>query len=148
MNSLNKEEIAELININSPFLMIDSAEEICPGYSSESTMFLPQDLWFFNCHLKEENVVPGVLLTEAMLQTLILSIYTIQDANKLIPFVVETSCKFYKKVSANEVIKFFAKLTYNRRGFFKGNVQGFVLENLVCYGDFVLVIPQLAPQMK
>ena len=147
MISLNKQCISELINISGPFLMIDFADEIQPGESSKAIMVLHPDSWFFNCHLKDQNVVPGVLLTEAMLQTLILAIYTMPDNNNLIPFVVNTNCKFMNKVSANDQINFMSKINYKKRGFFKGSVSGFVSKKLVCIGEFSLVIPELTPKI-
>ena len=58
--------------------MIDYAEEIVPGKSAHGVKKLTQDDWFFKCHLQRELVMPGVLQIEAMLQTLVLTIYTME----------------------------------------------------------------------
>ena len=76
--SLNIDEIMEYLEITPPFLMIDYVERLIPGKSCYAIKRLNKDDWFFKCHLEREKLMPGALQIEAMLQTLVLAIYTIQ----------------------------------------------------------------------
>ena len=144
MITLNKEEISNLISINPPFLMIDSGHEIIPGKSSVALLELNPDLWFFDSHLKQEKVMPAALLTEAMLQTIILGIYTYSNCKGYIPFIVKTECNFTNRVSAGCVIRFIAQIEYIKRGIIEGSVTGQIFDKQVCDGKFKFVIPQLS----
>ena len=76
--SLNTDQIIDLLEITPPFLMIDYIKKIKPGEMAHSFKKLSQDEWFFQCHLKKDGVMPGVLQIEAMLQTLVLTLYTME----------------------------------------------------------------------
>jgi len=79
-------KISELLQIAPPFLMIDEIELI-PGKSAKSVKYLSSDEWFFGCHLPQEMAMPGTLLIEAMLQTLVLTIYTIEGHQGKISYI-------------------------------------------------------------
>ena len=67
--SLTIDEIMKYLEISPPFLMIDYIKDIIPGVSAQGVKNLPEDEWFFKCHLQRELTMPGTLQIEAMLQT-------------------------------------------------------------------------------
>ena len=84
---LTKKEIEKYLQISDPFLMIDIGRDIIPGKSANSIKYLDND-WFFECHLKNELAMPGTLQLEAMLQTLVLSLYTLEENLLLDQFIL------------------------------------------------------------
>ena len=92
-NSLNVDEIIEYLEITPPFLMIDSVEKIIPGKSCYAIKKLKQDDWFFKYHLEQEQIMPGSLQIEAMLQTLVLVIYTLDGHKGKLSFVSDITTK-------------------------------------------------------
>ena len=78
---LNHNQIEQYLEISPPFLMIDYVEEIIPGKNARAIKYLKEDDWFFKCHMQREQAMPGSLQIEAMLQTLVLTIYTM-DGHK------------------------------------------------------------------
>ena len=98
-DSFNTDEIINYLEITPPFLMIDRVEKIVPGKSCYAIKKLKQEDWFFNCHLEKEKLMPGVLQIEAMLQTLVLAIYTMEGHKGKLSFVTDVSTKLLSKVS-------------------------------------------------
>ena len=86
--SLNIDQIAQYLEISPPFLMIDYVKEIIPGKSAHGIKKLTENDWFFKCHMQRELVMPWTLQIEAMLQTLVLSIYTMKGHKGNFPISV------------------------------------------------------------
>ena len=144
-DSLNIDEIINYLEITPPFLMIDHVEKIIPGKSCYAIKKLKQEDWFFNCHLEKEKLMPGVLQIEAMLQTLVLVIYTMEGHKGKLSFVTDVSTKLLSKVSPNSQLDIYADLLSYKRGIAKGFVKTKVNNIKVCEGEFTLISPHDMP---
>ena len=144
-DSLNIDEIINYLEITPPFLMIDHVEKIVPGKSCYAIKKLKQEDWFFNCHLEKEKLMPGVLQIEAMLQTLVLAIYTMEGHKGKLSFVTDVSTKLLSKVSPNSQLDIYADLLSYKRGIAKGVVKTTVNNIKVCEGEFTLLSPHDMP---
>jgi 3-hydroxyacyl-[acyl-carrier-protein] dehydratase len=145
---LSSEQIIELIEITPPFLMIDSALKVIPGETSHAIKDLSKDDWYFESHLQNEMTMPGVLLIESMLQTLILAIYTMDGHKGKLAYVSNISTKLLSKVSPNSQLNIYANLVSYKRGISKGEVKIMVDNSKVCQGEFVLMSPHDMPVPK
>jgi len=143
--SLNNDEIIDFLEITPPFLMIDRVEKIIPGKSCYAIKKLKKNDWFFNCHLQREQLMPGVLQIEAMLQTLVLAIYTMDGHKGKLSFVTDVSTKLISKVSPDSQLDIYADLISYRRGIAKGIVEAKVNNINVCRGEFTLISPHDMP---
>jgi len=146
--SLNIDEIMEYLEIIPPFLMIDHVERVIPGKSCYAIKKLTKDDWFFKCHLEREMLMPGVLQIEAMLQTLVLAIYTIKGHNDKLSFVTDISTKLISKVPPDCQLDIYADLLSYKRGVSKGVVKTKVNNVEVCNGEFTLISPHDMPTPK
>jgi 3-hydroxyacyl-[acyl-carrier-protein] dehydratase len=144
-DSLNSNEIIEYLEITPPFLMIDFVKKITPGKSCHAVKKLYKDDWFFNCHLKSEQLMPGVLQIEAMLQTLVLSIYTMDGHKGKLSFVTNVNTKLISKVQPDSKLDIYANLLSYRRGIAKGFVEARINNTKVCQGEFTLISPHDMP---
>jgi 3-hydroxyacyl-[acyl-carrier-protein] dehydratase len=144
-DSLNIDEIMGYLEITPPFLMIDRVDKIVPGKSCYAIKKLKQADWFFNCHLEKEKLMPGVLQIEAMLQTLVLAIYTMEGHKGKLSFVTDISTKLLSKVSPNSQLDIYADLISYKRGVAKGIVKTKVNNIKVCEGKFTLISPHDMP---
>ena len=144
-DSFNTEEIINYLEITPPFLMIDRVEKIVPGKSCYAIKKLKQEDWFFNCHLEKEKLMPGVLQIEAMLQTLVLAIYTMEGHKGKLSFVTDVSTKLLSKVSPDSQLDIYADLLSYKRGIAKGFVKTKVNNIKVCEGEFTLISPHDMP---
>ena len=147
-DSLNIDEIIRYLEITPPFLMIDYVEKIIPGKSCYAIKKLKKDDWFFNCHLKTEQLMPGVLQIEAMLQTLVLAIYTMDGHKGKLSFVTDVSTKLISKVKPESKLDIYADLLSYRRGIAKGIVKAKVNNINVCQGEFTFISPHDMPTPK
>jgi 3-hydroxyacyl-[acyl-carrier-protein] dehydratase len=146
---LNKDEIIQILNIKPPFLFVDKIDVFSLSKSALGQKKLTSVEWFFNCHLPAEHVMPGTLLTEAMLQTLVAIIYSIEGHVGKIAFVTEMNTKLLSKASPGDDLLIEAKLTSFERGISKGEAT--VSKNKqkkVCFGEFTFVSPHALPKPR
>jgi 3-hydroxymyristoyl/3-hydroxydecanoyl-(acyl carrier protein) dehydratase len=91
--------------------------------------------------------MPGTLQTEAMLQTLVLCIYTLIEHKGKIALVTDIKLKLFKKVSPNSILKIETNIISMKRGMIVGTGKGFVKDQIVCKGEFNLILPDLIPRI-
>jgi 3-hydroxyacyl-[acyl-carrier-protein] dehydratase len=144
---LNREEISKYLQIDPPFLMIEEVE-IDPGKSARATKNLRSDDWFFGCHLKREMAMPGTLQIEAMLQTLVLTLYTLERHKGYLSFITDIKTKLISKVSPDCLLAIEAELSNYKRGIGKGIACGKVNNQIVCQGEFTFVSPHEFQQIR
>ena len=148
--SLNLDEISQYLNITPPFLMIDYVKEIIPGKSAHGIKKLTEDDWFFKCHMQRELAMPGTLQIEAMLQTLVLTIYTIEGHKGKFSYISNINTKLFSKVSPGNQFVIYADLLSYNRGIAKGVAVGKIDDSTVCQGEFTLISPHdmIIPKTK
>ena len=145
-SSLTKSEISAHLDIFDPFLLIDRVEQLIPGKSARGRNQLADTEWFFQCHLPRERAMPGTLLTEAMLQTLVLTIYTMEGHQGKPSFVTEMRTKLFSKVIPGEELIIEATLSSYSRGIAKGEALGKQGNKKVCWGEFTFASPHDLPR--
>ena len=68
-NSLNIEQIKEILPHRSPFLLIDRIEDFEPGQYAIGKKCVSFNEPFFAGHFPQMAIMPGVLIVEALAQT-------------------------------------------------------------------------------
>ena len=71
MKKLTKKKIISLTKITQPFLMVDSIMKIKSLNSATGLKKVTKNSWFFKCHFIDQPMMPGTLIQESMLQTII-----------------------------------------------------------------------------
>jgi 3-hydroxyacyl-[acyl-carrier-protein] dehydratase len=128
--------------------MIDYVQEIIPRVSAHGVKKLTKDDWFFKCHLQRELVMPGVLQIEAMLQTLVLTIYTMEGHQGKFSYISNINTKLISKVSPDSQFDIHADLLSYNRGIAKGVAVGKVNDTKVCQGEFTFISPHDIPRPR
>ena len=146
--SLNTDEVIEYLDITPPFLMIDCVERLIPGKSCYAIKKLKKDDWFFKCHLEREKIMPGTLQIEAMLQALVLTIYTIQGHKGRLSYVTDINTKLISRVSPDCQLDIYADLLSYKRGIAIGEVKVMIKDVNICKGKFTLISPHDMPLPK
>ena len=146
--SLNINEITDYLEITPPFLMIDYVERLIPGKSCYAIKKLKKDDWFFKCHLEREQIMPGALQIEAMLQTLVLVIYSIKGHKGKLSYVTDISTKLLSSVSPDCQLDIYADLLSYKRGIAIGEVKIMTEDVNICKGKFTLISPHDMPLPK
>lgn len=68
MNSLNHEDIKQILPHRYPFLLIDRVLDYEPGVYSIAEKQVTANEWQFQGHFPQQAVMPGVLMIEALAQ--------------------------------------------------------------------------------
>jgi len=147
-SQLTKSEISTYLQIIDPFLFIDHIEQLIPGKSARCRKQLVETDWFFKCHLPHEQAMPGTLLTEAMLQTLVLAIYAMEGHQGKLSFVTETKTQIFFKVTPGINLTIDATLISYKRGIAKGEAVILQADKKVCSGQFTFVSPHDLPSPR
>jgi 3-hydroxyacyl-[acyl-carrier-protein] dehydratase len=144
--SLTSSEVSSYLEITHPFLMIDKVENIIPGKCATGIKNLSNEDWFFKCHLQREMVMPGTLQIEAMLQTLVLTIYTMEGHKGNYSYITNIKTKLLSKVTIDNQLIINAELLSFRRGISKGIATGKINNKIVCQGEFEFISPHALPK--
>ncbi len=138
---LDIKAIIDYLEIKPPFLMIDKVEELIPGKSCYAIKKLRNDDWFFESHLKKEQLMPGTLQIEAMLQSLVLTLYSLKNHSGKLSFVKNIKTNLISKVRPCNTLNIFAYLQSYKRGIADGNCRIEIGKEIVSEGQFSLVSP-------
>ena len=144
--SLNIDQITKYLEITPPFLMIDYIKEIIPGKSARGVKKLTEDDWFFKCHMERELAMPGTLQIEAMLQTLVLTIYTMEGHEGKFSYISHINTKLLSKISPGNQFDIYADLLSYKRGIATGAAVGKINDLKVCQGEFTFISPHDMPR--
>ncbi len=99
MQTLDINQIKEILPHRYPFLLVDRVTELDPGKSAKGYKNVSANEEFFNGHFPVKPIMPGVLIIEALAQLGCISILTL-ESNKgaLGLFTGIDSCKFRQMV--------------------------------------------------
>ena len=112
---LNIEEIKEIIPHRYPFLLIDRVEEMEVGKSVHAIKCITASEPWFTGHFPEHNVMPGVLLVEAMAQAGAVSILSMEEnKGKLAFFSGIKNAKFRREVVPGDRLDIHVEITKMR----------------------------------
>ena len=105
MNSLNVEQIQEIIPHRHPFLLVDTIEEMEPGVRAVGRKCVTYNEPFFTGHFPQEPIMPGVLQIEALAQVGAVAILSKpENKGKTAYFGAINNAKFKNKVVPGDVL--------------------------------------------
>ncbi len=136
---MTNQEIIELLPYRSPFLFVDTLDEVSEEKVKGSFTY-PVDSDFYRGHFKEMPVTPGVILTETMAQIGVVSlgIYLLRDkVGESFPRIAMTSTAvdFFIPVYPGETVEVVSSKEIWRFGKLRCAVQMFnQKKELVCRG--------------
>ncbi len=104
MKKLDKKKIISLTKITSPFLMVDKIKNIKNLKSATGIKKIDSNSWFFKCHFTNQPMMPGTLIQEAMLQTIIATLYTSKKFKNKICLITSSKTNFFSKVDKPTIL--------------------------------------------
>ena len=111
MNSLNVEQIQEIIPHRHPFLLIDKIEDYVPGEYAIGYKGVSYHEDFFRGHFPQKAVMPGVLILEALAQTGAVAILSVpENQGKIAFFGGVQKCRFKGMVFPGDQLKLETKI--------------------------------------
>ena len=110
MRELNKKKIISLIKITDPFLMVDNVKNILSLKSATGIKEVNKNSWFFKCHFINKPIMPGTLMEEAMLQTIVATLYSSKKFKDKICLITSSKTNFFSKVDKPTVLSINIKI--------------------------------------
>jgi 3-hydroxymyristoyl/3-hydroxydecanoyl-(acyl carrier protein) dehydratase len=110
MKKLNKNNIISLTKIKEPFLMVDEIKNITNLKSATGIKKISKNSWFFKCHFINEPVMPGTLIEETMLQTIVALLYSNKKFENKIFFIASAKTNFFTKIQETTILKIYIKI--------------------------------------
>lgn len=105
MSVLNIKEIMEILPHRSPFLLIDTIEELEPGVRAVGKKCVSFNEPYFAGHFPNNPVMPGVLIVEAMAQVGAVALLGLEQwKGKTAYFVGIDKARFKQKVTPGDVL--------------------------------------------
>lgn len=127
-----------------PVLLIDKVEDLQPGKSAVGIKNFTYNEWFFPGHFDDEPNVPGFVQVEALVQAFILTFLSMPEYSGMkTNFTNIDNVKFKRKIIPGDTLRSFANLRSFKRGLAKGDVAGFVNDELAVSADLTIIVPDV-----
>lgn len=138
-------DIKRLLPNRYPYLLVDRVTELAPGKYAKGYKNLTANEWYFPVHFPEEPMMPGMLQTEALFQTLATTVLSLdENAGKIVRGIGAEKLRFKKRVVPGKRMDIEAVLTEWNGSVGKGNAKGSIDGEEACSAEFefILVDPE------
>jgi 3-hydroxyacyl-[acyl-carrier-protein] dehydratase len=136
LETLDINQIKEILPHRYPFLLVDRVTSLTPGKSAQGYKNVTANEEFFNGHFPVKPIMPGVLIVEALAQLGCITILAL-PANKgaLVLFTGIDSCKFRQMVVPGDKLEMEVELLKIRGPVGKARAVARVDGKLVTEGE-------------
>lgn len=141
MSVLNTQQIMDILPHRSPFLLIDTVEELEPGVKCVAKKNVTMNEPHFMGHFPENPVMPGVLIIEALAQTGAVAILC-QDEwkGKTAYFAGINNAKFKQKVVPGDTLELTTEIIKVKGPIGVGKAVARVNGKVVCMAELTFAI--------
>lgn len=141
MSVLNTVEIMEILPHRSPFLLIDTVEELEPGVRAVAKKNVTFNEPFFVGHFPGNPVMPGVLIIEALAQTGAVAILSQEEwKGRTAYFAGISKAKFKQKVLPGDTLQLETEIIKIKGPIGIGKAQAYVNGKVVCSAELTFAI--------
>ena len=141
MSVLNTQQIMDILPHRSPFLLIDTVEELEPGVKCVAKKNVTMNKPLFMGHFPGNPVMPGVLIIEALAQTGAVAILC-QDEwkGKTAYFAGINNAKFKQKVVPGDTLELTTEIIKVKGPIGVGKAVARVNGKVACMGELTFAI--------
>ena len=141
MNSLNVEQIQEIIPHRHPFLLLDKIEDYEPGQYAVGYKAVTYREDFFRGHFQQKAVMPGVLILEALAQTGAVAILSMpENKGKIAFFGGVQKCRFKGMVFPGDTLKLETKIIKSKGPVGVGQATAYVDGKVVVSAELTFMV--------
>ena len=141
MTVLSKQKIIKILEIVDPFLMISKVTILDTGRSGLGEKKIMENSWFYKSHFLKQPIMPGVLQTEAMLQTVVTIFCQNHKINAKDFLINKISSNFFQPISGSGKIIVNGSLEEERNGIVVAKANLFFFEKKASEGTFRFLLP-------
>ncbi|WP_294744715.1 3-hydroxyacyl-ACP dehydratase FabZ [uncultured Exiguobacterium sp.] len=135
------EQIKEVIPHRYPFLLVDRILEVEEGKRAVGVKNVSANEEFFNGHFPDYNVMPGVLIVEALAQVGAFAVLKMEaNQGKLAFFAGIENCRFKRQVVPGDQLRLEVELTKLRGPIGKGRAKATVDGEVACTAELTFAI--------
>lgn len=140
----NNEDIKKILPHRYPFLLVDRIEKI-EEVDGKLTIYGYKNVTcneqFFQGHFPQYQVMPGVLVLEALAQCGACAVLSMDEyKGKLVFFTGANNVKWRKQVTPGDVLKLQVTLKTMRHGMGFGDAKAYVGQDLACSAEIGFAI--------
>lgn len=141
MSIMNTQQIMDILPHRSPFLLIDTVEELEPGVKCVAKKNVTMNEPHFMGHFPENPVMPGVLIIEALAQTGAVAILC-QDEwkGKTAYFAGINNAKFKQKVVPGDTLELTTEIIKVKGPIGVGKAVARVNSKVACMAELTFAI--------
>lgn len=142
-NMLNLDEIKKCLPHRYPMLLVDKIESYTAGESAVGIKNVTANEPFFQGHFPAKEIMPGVLIIEAMGQTagvLVCKTMNFEKSGDLVYFMSIENAKFRKLVVPGNVLKLHVTKERSRGKVWRFKGEAYVEDDLVAEAIFSAMI--------
>lgn len=141
MSIMNTQQIMDILPHRSPFLLIDTVEELEPGVKCVAKKNVTMNEPHFMGHFPENPVMPGVLIIEALAQTGAVAILC-QDEwkGKTAYFAGINNAKFKQKVVPGDTLELTTEIIKVKGPIGVGKAVAMVNGKVACMAELTFAI--------
>lgn len=145
LNTIDIQEILDLLPHRYPFLLIDRVTEYVLGESIEAYKNVTVNEPCFMGHFPGRPIFPGVLILEAMAQAAgVLGFKTMGRSDKLYLFAGVDNARFKRQVTPGDRLDISIKLLKERRGIWKFSGVASVDGEEACTAEFLCATREIS----
>ncbi len=144
LNTIEIQEILELLPHRYPFLLVDRVTDYVLGESINAYKNITINEPCFTGHFPERPIFPGVLILEAMAQAAgVLGFKTMGNSDKLYLYAGIDKARFKLPVLPGDRLDFEVALVKERRGIWKFEGTASVGEKEACSAEFMCAMREM-----
>lgn len=138
---LNRDQIQEIIPHRDPFLLIDEIVEMEIGKRVVAIKYVKEEEYYFKGHFPQEQVMPGVLIVEALAQAGAVAILSMEEhRGKIAYFGGIKEAKFRQKVFPGDTLRLEVELDRMRSKAGFGKAVAYLGDKVACKCEIMFAI--------
>ncbi|MGD6816579.1 3-hydroxyacyl-ACP dehydratase FabZ [Metabacillus sp. 113a] len=138
---LDIQQIKEIIPHRYPFLLVDRVLEVEEGVRAVGIKNVSANEEFFNGHFPDYQVMPGVLIVEALAQVgAVAMLIKEENRGRLAFFAGIDSCRFKKQVVPGDQLRLEVEITRARGKIGKGKAVATVDGEVACEAEITFAL--------
>ena len=133
--------ISNLLRVVDPFLLVDHILWRRDIRAAQGKLNITNDIWFYSCHFTDGGMMPGVLQTEVMLQTIVACLCHDYSTTAKHCLINKSSVNFFEKIQGAGLISVNAQIGHETKGLIVATATLQFRGKKTAIGSFRFILP-------